>query len=290
MPPSLSHLLNPGNVSSGVANYFLFAPVSWFANIQCPDDDSIIISEEHEFLPGKDWIKVITSPNTGEVNASTIGEIGSKKFIKKYKGFVPGTKEVLHASMGGLINEPVLILAPDIECPVGFNYQIGCDCAYAYCESAEFTTGTLKDGKKGYNVEFTAPVDKVIIYPNCADIVPTFNWQFSSQTPVDFTMAITNTTVLPPGISLVSQSITIFDELGNGVTTPPFTNSYYHDHSAPFLYDDALSPSGGAYYWIVKMTITCDNGCIRTAQAQIDGTTKIYHTIANLVMNSGTND
>ncbi|MBK6820248.1 MAG: hypothetical protein IPG85_11930 [Bacteroidetes bacterium] len=121
-----------------------------------------------------------------------------------------------------------------------------------HMRSAEFTTGTLKDGKKAINVEFTAPVDKVIIYPNCADIVPTFNWQFSSQTPVDFTMAITNTTALPPGISLVSQSITIFDELGNGVTTPPFTISYYHDHSAPFLYDDALSPSGGAYYWVVK--------------------------------------
>ncbi|MBK6820249.1 MAG: hypothetical protein IPG85_11935 [Bacteroidetes bacterium] len=85
MPPSLSHLLNPGNVSSGVANYFLFAPVSWFANIQCPDDDSIIISEEHDFLPGKDWIKVITSPNTGEVNASPIGEIGSKNSLKNTK-------------------------------------------------------------------------------------------------------------------------------------------------------------------------------------------------------------
>lgn len=290
MPPGLSHLLDPGNTASGVANHFFFAPVSWFETIQCPLPDGIVIPSEHEFIIAKDWIKVIVSPSTGEVTASSIGEQGSKKFIKKYKGFVPGTKETLHASMAGLINEAIILLVPDSDCPSGYRYQLGCDCVFAYCESAEFTTGTLKDGKKGYQVEFTYPTEKINIYPTCENITPTFNWSFNDNGAGDAIMIVADTTVYPPGVTMLTKSFTIFDQNGNEVTTAPFINSYLHDYTAPFLWDQALSPMGGAYYWIITMTITTSNGCVKTARAQLDGTTVIWNTIEFNNPHNGTND
>lgn len=290
MPPGLSHLLEPGKTASGVQDHFFFAPVSWFETIQCPLADGIVIPEEHVFVSGKNWIKVNVSPNTGDVNASSIGEVGSKKFIKKYKGFVPGTKETLHASMAGLKNEPIILIVPDSDCPSGYRYQLGCDCVYAYCESAEFTTGGLKDGRKGYMVEFTYPTEKINIYPTCDNITPTFNWSFNDNGTGEAILLVTDTTVYPPGVTLVSKACTIFDDNGNEFTTAPFTNSYIHDILAPDLWDQALSPVGGAYYWIVTFTITTSNGCVKSAIATLDGTTIIWNTIEFNTPHNGTND
>lgn len=290
MPPGLSHLLDPGNRASGVANHFFFAPVSWFETIQCPPEDGIVIPFEHVFNVGKDWVRVNVAPNTGEVMATAMGEQGSKKFVKKYKGFVPGTKEQLHASMAGLLNEPIILLVPDSDCPSGYRYQLGCDCVFAYCESAEFTTGTLKEGRKGYMVEFTYPTEKVNIYPTCDNITPTFNWVFNNNGAGENIMVVTDTTVYPPGVTMATKSCTILDDHGNEFTTPPFVNSYLHDATSPDLWDQALSPSAGAYFWIVTMTITTSNGCVKSAIATIDGTTIIHDTVANATPHNGTND
>lgn len=289
MPPGLSHLTTPGNVESGVKDHFFFAPASWFEILHCPPEDGIVIPYEHKFNAGKNWIKVLVSPNTGDVSASTIGEQGSKKFLKKHKGFVPGTKDTLHATMSGLVNEAIVLRIPDSDCPSGYSYQLGCDCVYAYCESAEFTTGTQKDGHKGYQVEFHYPTDKVVLYPTCENITPTFTWAFNNNGNGECPMQVVNTTVMPAGVT-ATKAFTIFDDLGNEFTTAPFQSSYVHDTTSPDLWDQILGPTGGNYYWIITMVLTCSNGCIRTAKATLDGNTIVGDVCVNGDPHNGTQD
>lgn len=178
MATAYAHMTAPGPTQSGVSDLFHFAPVSWFdANgIKCPVPpfaalgDEVKIADDHEFLSGKGFIKALCAPSKNMMSAGSIGEAGSKKFLQKFECFLPGTKAELHATVAGLLNEPCVVLVKDSDCDSGVVYQGGCDCNFAYLESAEFTTGTLKDGQKGYKLTFEYPTGKVLLYEGVIEL------------------------------------------------------------------------------------------------------------------------
>ncbi|MBK7692122.1 MAG: hypothetical protein IPJ31_13795 [Bacteroidetes bacterium] len=180
MATAYAHITAPGNTGSGVSDYLHFAPVSWFAvnGIQCPVPpyatlgDEVKVTADHTFLVTKGFLKAICAPSKNMISAATIGEQGSKKFMQKIECFLAGTKEELHATIAGLLNEPLVLLVKDSDCDAGNYYQVGCDCNFAYVESAEFATGTLKDGQKGYKLTFEFPTEKILIYSGVVELKP----------------------------------------------------------------------------------------------------------------------
>lgn len=173
-----AHISSPGNTGSGVSDNFHFAPVSWFDTngIKCPVGpfaalgDEVKITDDHEFLANKGFIKALCAPSKNMMQADSTGELGSKKFLQKFECFLPGTKAELHATIAAILNEPLIVLVKDSDCDGNVVYQGGCDCNYAYVESAVFTTGTLKDGQKGYKITFEYPTGKVQLYEGVIEL------------------------------------------------------------------------------------------------------------------------
>jgi hypothetical protein len=66
------------------------------------------------------------------------------------KVFIPGSYADAHEMVANMINQPLIVLTKDSNCPAKMWYQLGCDCTSAYLK-ADFSTGTTKDGVKGYS-------------------------------------------------------------------------------------------------------------------------------------------
>lgn len=171
MAVAYSHLTAPTNRDSGLADKFYFAPVSAFEpdGIKCPVPSTtlaslVTISTDHVFKTGEGFIEVITKPFQNSITAPTSGEIGSLKFQEKLEVTALGSYAELHATMAKLLNEPVIILIKDSDCAEGSYYQLGCDCMFAWVESAEFTTGSANDGVKGYRITFNYSTKAVQLY------------------------------------------------------------------------------------------------------------------------------
>lgn len=162
MAYAYKNLIEPQNVQSGVAEYVLLSPVSWFEQngIMCPvlpftnPGDEITIYEPHVFKAGKGFIKFQLAPQKNSLGYNTSGDIGSLKQNAELKIFIPGSYIVAHEAIKNLINTPLIALIKDGDCNAGLFYQLGCDCQKAWL-SASFNTGTTKDGVKGYEATLT---------------------------------------------------------------------------------------------------------------------------------------
>ena len=169
------HLKKAQNTGSGVADAFYFAPIEAFAadGIKCPTPpvppatatlaDKVTITEDHEFVATNGFIKVVTAPFKNQITAQSIGEPGSQKFNQSLEVFVPGSYAELHGTMALLNNAACIVLIKDSACEAGNYYQLGCDCLFAWA-TAEFGTGTTRDGQKGYKVTFSYPTDAILTY------------------------------------------------------------------------------------------------------------------------------
>lgn len=164
MAYAYSNLTNPQNTASGVAEYVLIAQASDFAvdGIQCPavpvDGDpvgqSVKILTAHEFKDGRGFAKVALAPEKNSLDAKTIGDLLFQKLDFELKVFVPGSYAEVHEAIANFINKQLIVLIKDSNCPANMWYQLGCDCTFAYFK-ADFSTGTTKDGVKGYSGTFT---------------------------------------------------------------------------------------------------------------------------------------
>ena len=154
----LKNLKNPGNTQSGIADFALIALVSDFeeGGIMVPTapfanpGDEVRILTAHTFKADKGFAKFQLAPEKNSLEGKTIGDLGFQKFDFELKIFVAGSYANVHEAMKNLINQPLIVLAKDSNCPANMHYQLGGDCVYAYLKG-DFTTGTTKDGVKGYN-------------------------------------------------------------------------------------------------------------------------------------------
>jgi len=173
MAINYKNLMTPVNTGSGVAEYVLVAQASDFATdgIQCPalpqDGDpagqSVKILTPHEFKDGRAFAKLALAPEKNSLDAKTIGDTLFQKLDFELKIFVPGSYAELHEQIANLINKQLIILIKDSNCPANMWYQLGCDCTFAYLK-ADFSTGTTKDGIKGYTVTITWQNSYVQLY------------------------------------------------------------------------------------------------------------------------------
>ena len=156
------NLKNPVNTASGISEFMAIAQVVDFeeGGIKCPvapfsaPGDKSKIKTAHVFKTDKAFAKIIFAPEKNQLNAKTIGDTGFNKLDFELDFFVAGSYAELHEAMSEYLNRPLIVLVKDSNCESDFWYQIGCDCVYAYLK-VDFSTGTTKDGVKGYNGKVT---------------------------------------------------------------------------------------------------------------------------------------
>ena|SRR5690554_1294899 len=160
-------------VNTGMANAVFFAPTSYFEEdgIKGPTTGSAstlenmtVISDDHVFKTGKGFIKLNCAPFKNELNASGIGEVGSMSLDQTINVNVLGNYAELHASMSLLLNEPCIVILGGVDCVDEPRTQLGTECVPTYVSSMEFTSGTLKDGQKGYAVSFNSVAGAIFSY------------------------------------------------------------------------------------------------------------------------------
>ena len=166
MPYTYTNLMNIQNTGSGIAEQALIAPVSWFvpSGIKSPDGDGVKIILNHQFNAGNFGFAIYQlAAEKNNYDAKTVGERGSQKLQHELKIFIPGSYEAAHNAVKHLLNEDIIALHKDVNCGAGIWYQFGCVDDYAYFK-ADFSTGTTKDGVKGYNGTITFVNDSVLLY------------------------------------------------------------------------------------------------------------------------------
>lgn len=169
-------LKSHSNQGSGISDVLLFAPVSAFAasGIKEPTltaspgtptpGEEVTVVANHTFSSGEGFIELLCAPFVNKMMANISGETGSKKFLPRVEVVVPGSYATLHEFVKNALNEPCILLAKEGNCDAGFYYQIGTSCNYAWMESAEWDTGTTKDGRKGYKMTWEASASGILIY------------------------------------------------------------------------------------------------------------------------------
>jgi len=168
---NFTNLLQPVNTTSGVSEYILVAPVYDFDvdGIKCPEapftvkGDQVKVKVPHVFLATKSFVKIICAPEKNQLNAKTIGDTGFNKFDFEYDFFVAGSYAELHEQMSNFLNTPLIVMAKDSNCSANLFYQLGCDCVFAYMK-LDFSTGTTKDGVKGYSGKVTYQNGAILLY------------------------------------------------------------------------------------------------------------------------------
>lgn len=160
LPYVYANLTAPTNTGSGISEYFLIAPASDFAvgGIQSPvapfegqpRGESVQILTPHEFLVDRGFAKIVCAPEKNSLDAKTIGDLLFQKLDFELKVFIPGSYAEVHEAVANFINRQLIVLVKDANCPANMWYQLGNDCVFAYLK-ADFSTGTTKDGVKGYS-------------------------------------------------------------------------------------------------------------------------------------------
>jgi hypothetical protein len=165
------HLKTPKNTGSGVADFILFAPIVDFEDdgIKCPEapfsakGDEVTVKVPHVFKTGKGFVRILLAPEKNQLNGKTFGDLGFQKFGFEYDIFIPGSYAEVHEFAKNILNTPLIALGKDSECSADMWYQLGCDCVYAYM-SLDFSTGTTKDGVKGYSGKITYNSSSMLLY------------------------------------------------------------------------------------------------------------------------------
>jgi hypothetical protein len=178
MAYTYANLKTPQNTGSGIGDFIYLAPVSHFVEpdgIKCPaapftnPGDEVKILLDHEFVVGKKFAKVILAPEKNQLTGKTIGDLGFQKLDIELKGFIPGSYAEVHEAVKNWINQPMIVLTKDSNCPANMYYQLGCDCVYAYVK-ADFSTGTTKDGVKGYEITITYQNGYIQLYAGAIEV------------------------------------------------------------------------------------------------------------------------
>lgn len=150
------------NQKTGYTNKAWLAPKEWFTLIAEPippyanPEDAVIITADHTFplLPTpKGFIQVYCLPHTVEGDGEASGDAGAGQMNWKPKIFIPGDSPKLQTMVEQMINDDLILLVQDANCPTSEILQFGCDCNPASRSESKFTSGTTQtSGRKGYEI------------------------------------------------------------------------------------------------------------------------------------------
>ncbi len=167
-----TNLTKPKNIASGVSEAVYIALMSWFpeGGLKKPEEpfvnpgDEITIKEDHEFNTGLlGFMQFDLAPQKNQLDGKSIGDLMGTSRELELKVFLPGSYIEQHALMSKILNKPLVALIRDSNCGENIWYQVGSNCSPAYIKH-DFTTGTQKDGQKGYAAILTCISSDIIIY------------------------------------------------------------------------------------------------------------------------------
>lgn len=134
----------------GTAVEVLVAPKEWFDSIKKPAADSVEITQTHTFLPGKGFISIYNSLESGEFKSESKGGIDGRYQAQMYEGFVPGIRPVVMNVARVIQNVESITLIRDNN---GNVIQIGSDEYPAYISFASKTGKVGGDDVAGYDMK-----------------------------------------------------------------------------------------------------------------------------------------
>ncbi|MFC4261907.1 hypothetical protein ACFOWM_03390 [Ferruginibacter yonginensis] len=173
----LISLVTLKNVITGLGDVIFLAPLDHFTTVKKPEPPfdtpgaSVIIADTHEFMEGKHFYQFATAPEKNKLEAKTAGDKGSQYLDVMMEAILPGTYAEQHEFIKNIINKPCIALVYDADCAGHLRYQVGTECNPAYV-MADFSTGTTKDGIKGYTCTIMANHSPIRLYAGDIQLAP----------------------------------------------------------------------------------------------------------------------
>lgn len=130
--------------------------------------DPVKITTDHTFNTGKKFNKLYVTLDTGQVDYESTGETDAHGYKPMFKGFCPGDTDDLHGLMARMKNFKGIFLIPVTD---GKIHQLGSKGLPALFKP-KYSTGTLSQGKRGYEIEIMAYATKPYIYSGNIQLTP----------------------------------------------------------------------------------------------------------------------
>ncbi len=113
--------------------------------------DNYKITADHTWAVGKGPLPIYIYADTLEAPAASSGTKGSLRLIQTPKLFIIGDGAPILEMVNNWLNQQIVLFVQD-QCN-GPYIQYGCSCLPAAVSKVGFSTGTLKSGQKGYDME-----------------------------------------------------------------------------------------------------------------------------------------
>lgn len=164
--------------SPGIGSTVWLGPLSSFDTIAglnttgTNPGDSVTITDDHTFLTGKGFIEMYSTQEFSDLTGESKGEADSKTMGWNLKVWHPGSyEEASEFVKNALTEEGFICLVKDADCSTGKVVQIGTHCTPAK-PSPKFESGTLGNGKKGWEITFSADNPFMIFYKGDITVQP----------------------------------------------------------------------------------------------------------------------
>jgi hypothetical protein len=147
------------NIKPGYKNKAYIAAQSWFTTLAEPDPAGtgaakFKIEDDHTFPTGKGFIEVTLVKKKNTHTSEQKGDPGASWLNHKVSVAVPGEGPELLALVTELMNEDLVILMQDSNCPGTTIIQLGCDCDPGGMGATKFDGGLEGgDAGKGYSFD-----------------------------------------------------------------------------------------------------------------------------------------
>ena len=172
-----SNLTSPQNIKPGISTIVYVAPLAWFTSVAQPEPpfdapgEEVLITGNHTFKSGKGFLRFLLAPQKNKLDAKMQGELGLNSFAETAEIFLPGSYAVAFETVKNLLNIPLIALIKDCDCPDEWHYNLGCDCVSCWL-TADFSTGTTKDGVKGFAAVLHTTGSAVLFYNGAITLLP----------------------------------------------------------------------------------------------------------------------
>lgn len=153
---------NATGTQSGFKNNAHLSLTEWIATEAVPAPgstpvmgDNYSIETAHTWETGKGALPVYLFPKTAEQQGELPGDQGAKITVFKPKIFIAGDNAASLELVKNILNKELILWMEKPGCP-GQMVQFGSKCTPVHLDSGNLISGTLGNGKAGYEITFEA--------------------------------------------------------------------------------------------------------------------------------------
>lgn len=164
---------NVSGVKPGFKSIAYLAPRSWFTTLAAPDpagvgDLKYRIVDDHVFIATKGFIELTQIRGKNTAVGESKGTPGAQWMTYKTTLVVPGDNAALQTLLMEIANEDLIVVLPDADC--GVVWQFGCACDEALIESMKANMGTQgSDTGKDWTIELAS--DCRTVYEGTIEVI-----------------------------------------------------------------------------------------------------------------------